>query len=137
MKWIEIKGDLALRRQLKRLSFKMQKKHVKHALRKAAKPMLLAARAQAPKDTSALAKSIYLRNMRRRDKNLLTIAVRVSESRMKKRGLKWYGHYQALGTKAIRAVEYMRSAFASEKSATIGRFQAALGRAIDLEARKR
>ena len=89
--WAELKGDIELHRKLKRFAPKLRKRFVLRALRNAARPILTAARAEAPRDTVAMAKALYLRKLRVRDRNMMIMTVRTAASQHKRRGLRWYG----------------------------------------------
>lgn len=112
--WFEIKleGAKELEKQFKSLEPKIAKKLVRQSLRKAAKPILAAARTKCPVDTGELKKSIKIRAMKRR-KNSFGVLIGTA--------LKWfvgdafYGAFVEFGTSKMSARPFMRPAFDEKK----------------------
>jgi HK97 gp10 family phage protein len=109
---IEIKGAKELEKKLLSFEPKIGRKIVRNALRKAAKIILIAAKANCPVVTGDLKKSLRVRAMKKK-KHRYGVMVATSAGWFK--GKTFYGAFVEYGTSRMPAKPFMRPAFDSEK----------------------
>lgn len=105
-----IEGDKEVQAKLDQLEPKLAKKIMRKALREGQKVISKEAKANAPKDTGALRKSISVR-AGKRSVSKMTFYTIISEGTNKAK--RWYGNVIEWGSKkrGIEAQHYMRQAF--------------------------
>lgn len=105
---ITIIGVPALDRAMKKLTPVVQKKVVRFAIRRAMKPVLAAAKANAPHEEGLLRSALKIRAAKR-SRKAISIFVRIGEGDF--RGETFYGAFQEYGTRTIPAKGYLRQAY--------------------------
>ena len=109
MALVSVTGLKELDRKMRALEPAMQKKIIRKAARRAAKPVLDRARAFAPRRSGALERSLKIRALRR-SRRRTAIGVQVSTDKGWFKGDEFYGAFVELGTKHIEAKKYLRDA---------------------------
>jgi len=133
-------GDKELNRRLKALATNLGKKIVRKAARPAMKPIHAAAKANAPRRTGLLQKSIKIRAQARSRK---WFGVRVTIGKGDYKGKTFYGAFQEYGWKTgkkgsenrkeIEDKHFMKQAFDSHKEQARTIFYAGLRAGLDAE----
>lgn len=110
---IFVTGDKKLDRQLKRLDSKVRNRIARKAMRKAAKPVLDAAKAAVPVDTGELKKNLVIRSLKRSRGNKNKFGVRVVAKESSKRD--YIAHFIEFGTVNQAARPFLRPALEINK----------------------
>ena len=144
---IDVSGVRPLMRVLEQLPAKLQARVVKPALRRAARPIIRAARsnlvANRSVETGGLRKSIGVKLKQYKARGV-TVAIIGARRGVTKTGgepanyahLVELGHRNARNGQEIPAKPFLRPALESTKSASVNEFRARLGRQIEKEAAK-
>lgn len=114
-------GDKKLIKQLAKLPDRLQKKILRSAMRKAAKPVLASAKSKVPRvtgiNTDPLRKGLKVKALKR-SRNRIGVRIVTPERSVLgiPEGSKWYypAHIE-LGTSKVAAVPYLRNAVAENK----------------------
>lgn len=128
-------GLRELDRNLARLSDKMQKKLVRSAVRKAAKPVLDRAKELVPTDTGDLRRSLKIRALKR-SRRRSTIGVQVVTGVDFFKGEQYYGGMIEFGTSKMNAKPFLRPAADQSKGKARLIFRQELRSGIIRETRK-
>lgn len=131
MATITIKGADEIQRLLSELEPKLQRKVIRQALRKAAKPIQSAAKADAPTKTGRLRKAIKIRAAKRKKG---TIGINVAIADRDFTGAKFYGAFENYGTsRGIEQRRFMNRAADSEGPRSAESAQLEIAAGIDRE----
>ena len=109
---IKIEGAKELENKLKGFEPKIGRKVIRQALRKAAKVILIAAKANVPVVTGDLKKSLKVRALKKK-RHRYGVMVAISAGWFK--GKTFYGAFVEFGTSRMPAKPFMRPAYDSEK----------------------
>lgn len=131
-KTVVITGVKALDRRLKNIDAKLGKKFVRQGVRRALKPVQLAAKQFAPDDTGALERSIKIRALKRSRRRF---GARVSSDGSRIEG-QYYGGFQEWGTRYVTGQLFMHNAARVKRRQAANIFRRYVGRQIVAEARK-
>ena len=111
---IKITGIKQIEKKLSGMETKIARKVVRQALKKAAKPILAAAKRNAPVKTGALKKSLRVRVMKKKKHRY---GVMVATSAKWFTGETFYAAFVEYGTKHLPARPFLRPAMDSQKTA--------------------
>lgn len=106
---LSVRGEKKIMRQLKKLPVKIRRKVLRKASREAMKPVLKAARNNAPKQSGALKKAIKLRALKRNRRGLVGVKVAVGKDWFQ--GDQFYGAFQEFGYKGIEGKHFVENAY--------------------------
>jgi len=106
-------GDKALDKKLSTLEGKVRNKIARKAIRKAAKPVLDAAKANVPVESGKLRKSLTIRALRKSSKNKFRVGARVTTRDGLFSGETFYGGFVEFGTATQAPRPFLIPALAS------------------------
>jgi HK97 gp10 family phage protein len=117
--FVDVSGIVELNKKLRELAGdKIAKKVLLSAIRKAAKPMVAAAKAFAPVDSGLLEESIKLKAIRR-TRTGFGVRISTSNSDFDSQGSTFYGPMQEFGTAKMAPNPYLRPAFDTTKDQSV------------------
>ena len=116
---VDVSGIMELNKKLRELAGdKIARKVLRSAIRKAAKPMVAAAKAFAPVDSGLLEESIKLKAIRR-TRTGFGVRISTSNSDFDSQGETFYGAMQEWGTVNMAPNPYLRPAFDTTKDQSV------------------
>ncbi len=122
--WMVLTGDKRLNKKLSRLSGKDSKKAIREAAKAALRPVLNAARRNAPEDEGLLKRRLKLRAMKK-SRSVFGYRVQIKHSQDF-----YYGGFQEWGTVKMEAQEFMQRAADEKRKAALTIYRARLKQAI-------
>lgn len=108
----KIDGVNEIQRAFRELEPKLAKKVIRQAIRKGLKPVLAAARRNAPSKSGALRKLIKIKAAAKRRRGVISLTVNIAGNRQ---GKAFYGAFNEYGTSRIKARHFMAAAFEETK----------------------
>lgn len=109
---VVVTGIDKLDRKFKLLDARVGKKVVRQAMRQALKPVLAAARANAPEESGVLRRSIKIRAVKRRKKGVIGLEIRTDAKTMG--GDAFYAAFIELGTSDKPAQPFLSPAYVEQ-----------------------
>ena len=128
---VKVTGMDEILKKLKTLPEKIQSRVVVGGIRAGSKPIVKEMKANAPKDTGELVKSIGVVKRRTDDKSIVLFTV---APRIKKGG--WKAHFHEFGTSKMAAHPFIRPAFENKGEAAIEETKKYTSKRLDKELAK-
>ena len=119
----QVTGIKEVDAQLKKFPGTVQKKLTRKAMRKAAKHVVTAAKAMAPKDSGRLGQSIKVRGLKRSRKTAHIVGVRIVTGKDLFKGEYYYGGFVEYGTRYQPARSFLRRAAHQQEDVVLGVFR--------------
>lgn len=118
---LSLLGDQELNRQFKALPLVVQRKLLRQSFREALRPVLTAARANAPRLTGLLARTLRLRALKRRRGQLGMMVISGTRASLKIPATHpwYYPAHVELGTSKMPARPYLRPAFDTQRESMV------------------
>lgn len=132
---VSLSGDKQLLAKLDRLSRKDSRSVVRKAARRAAKPILMQSRVNAPVDTGTLRRSIKIKAITRSRKRI-GVKVTTGTAKSAYQGKQFYGAFQEYGTKKMAGKHFMKRAAESKSKEAVAIFADEAAKEITALARK-
>lgn len=133
---LTITGTKQLERKLKQLEPKVAKKVIRQSLRAGAKIIHTAAKAEAPKRTGVLRKSLKVRAARRNRRGTYAVMVTSGEAGNMFTGKAFYGAFIHWGTKFITSNPFIKRVYAQKEQEARSVVLKSMAEGIEREARK-
>ena len=132
----QVTGIKEVDAKLAKLPYTIQKKLIRKAMRKAAKPVVATARQLAPKDTGRLSRSIKVKALKRSRKTQHIVGVRIVTGKDLFKGEYYYGGFIEYGTRYQPARSFLRRAAHQNEDVVLGVFRGVMKKIVAEEAAK-